>query len=44
MSLEAGKSATEAEVKYNFALLAKSNTFTLKIREKDKKFCYQVCV
>ena len=36
MSLEADKSATEAEVKHNFTLLAKSNAFRLKIRESEK--------
>ena len=47
MSLEADKSATETEVKYNFTFLAKSNTFRLKIRESEEnkeKFCDQVCV
>ena len=47
MSLEADKLATEAEVKHNFTLLAKSNTFRLKIRkckENEKKFCDQVRV
>ena len=42
MSLEADKLATEAEVKHNFTLLAKSNAFRLKIRENEKnekKFC-----
>ena len=45
MSLEADKSATEAEVKHNFTLLTKSNTFRLKIRKSDeneKKLCGQV--
>ena len=45
--LEADKSATEAEVKHNFTLLAKSNTFRLKICESEKnvkKFCDQVRV
>ena len=45
MSLEAGKLATEAEVKHNFTLLAKSNAFRLKIRESEeneKKFCDQL--
>ena len=36
MSLEADKSATEAEVKHNFTLLAKSNTFRLKIHESEE--------
>ena len=47
MSLEADKSTTEAEVKHNFTLLAKSNAFRLKIRESkenEKKFCDQVRV
>ena len=47
MSLEAYKSASEAELKHNFTLLAKSNTFRLKIRESeqnDQKFCDQVRV
>ena len=47
MSLEADKSATEAEVKFNFTLLAKVNAFRLKIcesEEKEKKFCDQVRV
>ena len=47
MSLEADNSATEAEVKHNFNLLAKSNAFRLKIRESEKneeKFCDQVRV
>ena len=44
MSLKADKSATEAEVKHNFTLLGKSNTFILKIRENEKKFCDQVRV
>ena len=47
MSLEADKSATEAVVKHNFTLLAKSNTFTLKIlesEENEKKSCDQVRV
>ena len=47
MNLEADKSATEAEVKHNFTLLAKSNGFRLKIRESEeneKKFCDQVRV
>ena len=38
MSLEADyKLATEAEVKHNFTLLAKSNAFRLKIRESYEK-------
>ena len=47
MSLEADKLATEAEVKHDFTLLAKSNTFRLKIcesEENEKRFCDQVCV
>ena len=47
MSLETDKSATEAEVKHNFTLLAKSNSFRLKIcesEENEKKFCDQVRV
>ena len=47
MSLEADKSATKEEVKHNFTLLAKSNTFRLKNRESEKnekKFCDQVRV
>ena len=47
MSLKADKSATEVEVKHSFTLLAKSNTFRLKIRESEengKKFCCQVRV
>ena len=47
MSLETDKSATEAEVKHNFTLLAKSNTFKLKIRKSEKNvktFCDQVRV
>ena len=37
MSLGADyKLATEAEVKYNFTLLAKSNAFRQKIRESDE--------
>ena len=47
MSLETDKSATEAEVKLNFTLLAKSNTFRLTIRESEenvRKFCDQVLV
>ena len=47
MSLEADKSAAEAEVKHNFTLLAKSNTFRLKIcesEENEKKFCDKVRV
>ena len=47
MSLEADKLATEAEVKHNFILLAKSNAFRLKIRESEeneKKFYDQVRV
>ena len=47
MSLEADKSVTEAEEKHSFTLLAKPNTFRLKIRESEeneKKFCDQVRV
>ena len=47
MSLEVDKSNTQAEVKHNFTLLAKSNTFRLKIcesKENEKKFCDQVRV
>ena len=47
MTLKADKSATEAEVKHNLTLLAKSNTFRLKIRESEeneKKFCDHVRV
>ena len=47
MSLETDKLATEAEVKHNFILLAKSNAFGLKIcecEENVKKFCDQVRV
>ena len=47
MSLEADKLATEAEVKHNFTLFAKSNAFRLKIRgseENTKKFFDQVHV
>ena len=47
MSLDADKTATEVEVKHNFTLLAKSNTFRLKIcgnEENEKKFCDQVRV
>ena len=47
MSLKADKSATEAEVKHNFTLLAKASTFRLKMRESEeneKKFCDQVRV
>ena len=47
MSLEADKLATEAELKHTFTLLAKSNTFRLKIcesEENEKRFCDQVCV
>ena len=47
MSLDADKTATEAEVKHNFTLLAKSNTFRLKICENEKiekKLCDQVRV
>ena len=47
MGLEADKSATEAEVKLNFTLLAESNVFRLKIFESEKneeKFCDQVHV
>ena len=47
MSLETDKLATEAEIKHNFTLLAKSNAFTLKIcesEENEKKFCDQVRV
>ena len=36
MSLEAVKSATQAEVRHNFTLLAKSNTLRLKIRESEE--------
>ena len=47
MGLEADKSATQAEVKLNFTLLAESNVFRLKIFESEKneeKFCDQVHV
>ena len=47
MSLEADKFVTEAEVKHNFTLLAKSNAFRLKIHkseENEKKFCDQIHV
>ena len=47
ISLEADKSSTEAEVKHKFTLLAKSNTFRLKICESEenaKKFFDQICV
>ena len=47
MSLEADKSATEAEVKHNFTLFARSNTSRLKLRESEeneKKSCDQVRV
>ena len=47
MSPETDKLATEAEVKHNFTLLAKSNAFGLKIcecEENVKKFCDQVRV
>ena len=47
MNLEADKSATEAEVKRNCTLRAKSNTFRLKVCESEKnekKFCDQVRV
>ena len=47
MSLEADILATEVEVKHNFTLLAKSNTFRLKIcesEENEKKFYDQVSV
>ena len=47
MSLEADKLAAEAKVKHIFTLLAKSNTFRLKIcesKENEKKFCDQVRV
>ena len=47
MSLEADKLATEAKVKHNLTLFAKSNAFRLKIcesEENEKKFCDQVCV
>ena len=36
MNPEADKSATEAEVKHNFTLLAKSNTFRVKICESEE--------
>ena len=42
MSLKADILATEAEVKHNFTLLAKSNAFRLKICKSDgneKKLC-----
>ena len=45
MSLETDKLITEAKVKHNFTLLAKSNAFRLKIcksEENEKKFCDQV--
>ena len=45
MSLETDKLATKAEEKHNFTLLAKSNSFRLKIcesEENEKKFCDQV--
>ena len=47
MSIKAVKVATEAEVKHNFTILAKSNAFRLKIHESgenEKKFCNQVRV
>ena len=47
ISLKADKSASETEVKPNFTLLVKSNTFRLKLRvsqENEKKFCDQVRV
>ena len=47
MSLEADKSAAEAEVKHIFTLIAKSTTFRPKIGESEKnekRFCNQVCV
>ena len=47
MSLQTKKSATEAEVKHNFTLLARSNTSRMKFRESEeneKKFCDQVRV
>ena len=47
MSLETDKSATEAEVKRNCTLRARSNTFRLKVcesEESEKKYCDQVHV
>ena len=41
MSLEADKSATDAEVKHNFTLLAKSNTLDkrfVKVKKMRKSF------
>ena len=46
MSLEADKSATEAELKHNFTLLAKPNIFRLKVRESkdnEKSFVTSTC-
>ena len=47
MSLEVDKLATEAELKHNFTLLAKSNAFRVKVcesEENERKFCDQVRV
>ena len=45
MSVEADKSAKDVEVKYNFTLLAKSNTFRLKIckSKENEVLCPSAC-